>query len=88
MAAFIVVGLPPSPTALRAKVVSAYADTHLQLSETAWLVADKGVTTQQVAIKLGINVGGMNGFVSKVESYFGLAPPNTWEWLKLRAPEP
>lgn len=89
MAAFMVVSLVPNP-ALNASVAAAYAgSSSLALSPTAWLVSDTGITTKDVCDKLNIKEGGISGALAvKVESYFGFASPNIWEWLKGKIVEP
>jgi hypothetical protein len=87
MAAFIVLTLAPQQ-GLDRKVAEIYPQAHLALSPTAWLVSDVGVTTKDVCDKINIREGGFSGaMVIKIESYFGFAAPNIWEWLKLRITE-
>lgn len=85
----MVLSFVPNP-ALNAGVATAYAgSSSLALSPTAWLVADSGaLTTKDVCEKLNIKTGGISSaMVVKVESYFGFASPNIWEWLKIKAAE-
>jgi hypothetical protein len=87
MAVFSVISLVPNPE-LDKRIVAAYTNAYLALSQTAWLVADKQATTKDVCDKINVKVGGISGVVViKIESYFGIAPPNIWEWLKLRIAE-
>jgi hypothetical protein len=88
MAAFSVISLSPNPELDKA-IATAYAGAYLALSATAWLVADTGVTTKDVCDKINVRHGGITRvIVTKIESYFGVAPPNIWEWLKIKIVEP
>jgi hypothetical protein len=88
MAAFLVTSLVPNP-ALSNNIAGAYPNAYLTISQTAWLVGDTGVTTKDVCEKIGVREGGISGVITvKIESYFGFAPPNIWEWLKVRVIEP
>ncbi len=89
MAAFMVVSLVLNP-ALNVSVTAAYpGSSALALSSTAWLVSDTGITTKDVCDKLNIKEGGISSAMAvKVESYFGFASPNIWEWLRGKVVDP
>lgn len=90
MAAFVVISLSAAQyEPLNAAVAAAYENNSLRMAPYAWLVADTGVTTQEVCKKLTIEIGKINSaIVIKIESYFGLAPRNIWEWLNVKGKEP
>ena len=70
---------------LEAKIGEAYVGANFRFAKNAWLVADAGVTAQEVCEKIDVKIGGIAGvIVTKVESYFGVAPTATWEWLKVK----
>jgi hypothetical protein len=76
--------------ALAQKIAEVYASANFQFSETVWLVADTGVTPQEVCAKLDVRLGedGISGvLVVRVAGYFGVAPGSTWEWLKVKTGE-
>ncbi len=89
MAAFLITSLAATNPALDAKVRATYTGSVLALSGNCWLISDKGVTTQEVCVKLDItnpeNMGLMGQVVVvRIESYFGFAPTHVWEWLKAK----
>ena len=51
----------------------------------AFLVADKGITSQQVGEKLGLNSNAASrSIIVPVTSYWGLHAPDTWEWIRVK----
>lgn len=88
MAAFAIVSTVPNE-ALGAEIATAYETTHLVLSNSTWLIADTGRTSQEVSEHLKIKAGGFsNVLVLRIETYFGFASPAIWEWLKVKGAEP
>ena len=88
MAAFAVITTAPNE-ALNTAIGNVYSSAHHRISPTVCLVADTGVTTEEVCSKLGIQVGGISStVVFKIESYYGLASKSIWEWLKVKGSEP
>ena len=84
MRAFLVLAIA-DPAPLAAKVMSIYPGSHLVLSDSAWLVADTNVTTQEICGKLNIGpTGSNNAIVVKIDGYFGMASPSVWEWLRAK----
>jgi len=83
MAAFAVISITPNPD-LDKQIAGAYAGAYLALSQSAWLISDKNVTTKEVCDKINVKPGGIGAVVVKIESYFGVASPNIWEWLKVK----
>jgi len=87
MATFVIVAVAPNAT-LDQNIVDSYASTSLRLSPTVCLVAEKGVTSQEVSLKLGVKPEGISGvIIFKIESYYGLASQNIWEWIKVKGAE-
>jgi len=56
-----------------------------QITDDAWLVDYDGIARQlseklDLSNRENVNVG-PTGIVFPITNYFGLAPPDTWEWL-------
>jgi invasion protein IalB len=90
MAAFAVISLTgETNAALAAAITGTYPDAELQIAPYAWFVADADTaTTQEVCKKLNIQVveGAItNAIVIRVDSYWGRAPRNIWEWLSVKS---
>lgn len=85
MLVFQVTSLTADP-AFAAKVEAAYGTANRRLGVTfSWLVADDGVTTREVSDKLGLTPGAPHSaIVVRVDSYFGLAPTEVWDWIRVR----
>ena len=60
MAAFAVISVSIN-TALDDAIASVYEGKALRISPTVQLVADVGVTTEEVSTKLGVKPGGIGG---------------------------
>ena len=72
------------PEPLKANIESAFPDANLSVGEGQWfLIGPSTMTTQELAIKLGISVEApvSSGIVLSVNSYFGRANLTIWEWL-------
>jgi len=81
MAAFAVISTADQ-NGLKSAVETAYAGAVQTVTGSVWLVKDAGVTTEGVCKKLGVGPDGIrSAIVLKISSYFGMAPPNVWEWL-------
>lgn len=73
-------------TVLKEKVEEQFLDNYYTIDEDKWLVAAEGLTTKDVAAKLGMaKTGGTRGIVISIAGYNGLAPADIWEWLKAKA---
>jgi hypothetical protein len=60
-------------------------DDFWELKNDTWFVYQAGVTSHQMADRLGINNATTGvGVVLPVSNYAGRANPDLWEWLKLR----
>ena len=73
-----------NPIALNPKIAAMFPDANLSVGSGQWLVIGPStMTTQELSEKLDIStdVGVSNAIVLSVNSYFGRAPLNVWEWL-------
>jgi hypothetical protein len=70
------------------KAVEGDFPDNFQLASGQWLIAAKGVTSQQISDKLGIR-GGKFGraIVLSVNDYYGYHRRTAWEWLKTKLAE-
>lgn len=75
MSAFAVISITPN-SVLDSAVQTNYPKASHRVADNVWLVADTGLTTQEVCAKLGIiETGGIVNVVAiKVDSYWGRAP--------------
>ena len=74
--------------ALKAAIEKEFAENHFDLGRGQWLVSSK-LAANEVSDKLGIT--GDNGksvvgpaMVVKIESYFGRASKDIWDWIKAK----
>jgi hypothetical protein len=82
--------MPRPQPALAEKLVLVFKTDTLKVTETQWLVSDIG-TTQEISAKLGIYDPGSptlspvgEAIVFATSGYFGRAPANIWEWIKVK----
>jgi hypothetical protein len=82
--------MPRPQPALADKLVSEFKTDTLKVTDTQWLVSAVG-TAQEISAKLGIHnpdspttapVG--EAIVFATSGYFGRAPTNIWEWIKVK----
>ncbi len=81
--------LPIEQPALAQKIVSAFPNDHLKITENQWLISANG-TAVDLTAKLGIvdpnslepPVG--SGIVFATSGYYGRAPGTTWDWIKAK----
>jgi hypothetical protein len=84
MSVFAVIPVTP-PSQVEQKIKEIYAANHVLVAPNVWFVADTGVTTQEVCEKLGVKKDGIPGVVvTKVDSFWGLANSQLWEWLAVK----
>lgn len=77
---FVILGFSDA-SQMGARIADLYPDNFLDIGLRRWLVAAPG-TTKDVSDKVLLQPGsGMSGIVVGVESYFGIASPEIWEWL-------
>lgn len=72
------------PDILKANIEAQYPDLNLSVGSGQWfLIGPSTLTTQELAIKLGISsepsISG--AIVLSVSSYYGRTQISTWEWL-------
>ena len=74
-----------SPAQLEAALVREFPDDHRKLENNEYLVSAAG-SAKEVSDKLGISDGNTGpAIVFRMSSYFGRAPGEIWEWIKLKA---
>jgi len=74
---------------LEDKLVEAYPSANLKFSANTWLVADSGVTAQEVCEKINVKPNGISGvIVVRVDEYFGFASSSVWDWIRLKTGNP
>ncbi len=84
---FAIMSVTENP-ALNMAVEREFPGASLKLAPNTWLVAARGLTTREVSEKVGVMPEGISGVVVvKIEGYFGFAPRNIWEWLKVKTTE-
>jgi hypothetical protein len=65
------------------------SDNSFKVSPTVWLVTDKGITAQGICDKLGVDGRTITDvFVIRVDSYWGRASKNLWDWLSVKGSDP
>ena len=70
---------------LAARIASVYNGNQLKIAPNAYLVADSGVTAEEVTIKLGVVEKKISGtVVVRVADYYGYASKSIWEWLRVK----
>ena len=86
--------MPVTQPALIARITAEYGTNALQVTDTQWLVSGTG-TAQDVSKKLGVydtaqpsaaSTG--NAIIFATSGYFGRAPSNIWEWLRVQLETP
>ena len=82
--------MPRPQPALAEKLGAVFKTDALKVTDTQWLVSAIG-TAQEISMKIGVYdpdnptaapVG--EAIVFSTSGYFGLAPANIWEWIKVR----
>lgn len=89
MTIFSIIAIQDPASVLKA-AREAYGDDYLEVTENACLVSDNS-TAIHVTTKLGLVTedkkrGPTQGsaVITSVGSYFGVANPNIWEWMKAK----
>ena len=88
MPAFVVIAID-SPNETGSRIGQSFKEEDwLLLKDATWLV-DYAGTTRQLAEKLGLSrpfegTPTQTGIVFAASNYFGIALPETWEWLSAR----
>jgi len=86
--------MPSAQPTLAAKIQAVFGQDSLMVSETQWLISASG-TAQEICIRLSMydpnnpNAPGVgSGIVFATSGYFGRAPTNIWEWIKVKLETP
>ena len=83
MIVYAVVGVSPA-AGLGASIATAFPTDSFQVTPSFWLVAGSG-TAQEVSDKIGLTAGNLgSAVVFSTAGYFGRAPTNVWEWIKVK----
>jgi hypothetical protein len=83
MIVYAVVGVAAQP-ALGAAIKDKFPTDHLEVTPSFWLVAGTG-TAQEISDKVGLSAGKMgSAVVFSTAGYYGRAPTNVWEWIKVK----
>lgn len=93
MTIFAVLLPSPQPVLVEA-IKEAYPNNYLQITDTQWLISSVG-TAIDVCVKVKIYdakepnqpPSGL-AIVFAVSSYFGRAPGNVWDWIKVKLEAP
>jgi hypothetical protein len=93
MTIFVILLPIPQPNLVDA-IKAAYANEHLSLSDTQWLVSDSG-TAIEVSAKIGVTDPNNrqakatgNAVIFSTTSYYGRAPTPVWDWIKAKLENP
>jgi len=83
MAAFAVLG--PLDNQLLAGAIERNFPKHFHITQGQWVVAETGLTAQQVAEKIGLE--GKSGLfvVFSIAGQFGYHRKDLWEWLTINS---
>jgi hypothetical protein len=70
---------------IEAAVKRVYPNDHFKLAPNQFLVAARG-TSKDVSDALDISTGKTGlGVIATMSGYFGYAPTNIWEWIKVKS---
>jgi hypothetical protein len=83
MAAFVVLS-PPDNQVLPGIIHSKFPK-HYSLSPGQWVVAETGVTAQQIAEKIGVGGAAGQFAVFSIAGQFGFYRKDLWEWLAINS---
>lgn len=74
------------PQKLKSRIEADKSVLSRPLSDGVWLIiAPFTTTTTELSDRLGISDGGSGAaIVVRVESYFGRAPSDVWEWIRAK----
>ena len=87
MIVFVILAETDEPK-LATAIASHFKDNFLKVGPGQWLVAGSG-TSVDVSNILGITTGETSsGIVVSINSYYGRASTNIWEWLKVKLSTP
>ena len=89
MTLFAIIQQPgPNSEKLANAIGNAYPDAVYGLDGGAWIISDTA-TAKDVSDKIGISDGeNGSGIILEIASYFGLANPAVWSWMKTKWERP
>ncbi len=85
MQVFAVFGVSSSDVIAKA-LAEHYPNDHLEVEGDSFLVAAAGVTSKDLATRLGIEPGADSlAIVAPVYQFWGCHHANVWEWINVKA---
>lgn len=75
------------PERMRARLADVYPHDHFDLGNNEFLIAAKG-TAKEISDAIGVTgetATAGNAIVLTIESYYGRAASNIWEWIKSKS---
>jgi cyanate permease len=83
MAAFAI--MAPVDNLILPGIIANKFPKHYTLAAGQWVVAETGVTAQQVAERIGISGAAGKFVVFSTAGFFGYYDKNLWEWLTINS---
>lgn len=83
MAAFAI--MAPADNFLVPGIIANKFPKHYIIGPGQWVVAETGVTAQQVAERIGISGASGKFVVFSTAGFFGYHDKNLWEWLTINS---
>ena len=83
MAAFAIVA--PLDNVLLPGIITTKFPKHFALSQGQWVVAEAGLTAQQVAERIGLNGAAGSFAVFSIAGFNGWYNKTLWEWLTINS---
>ncbi|NVN85008.1 MAG: hypothetical protein HXX15_02870 [Rhodopseudomonas sp.] len=83
MAAFAV--LAPIDNSVLPGIINSRFPKHYAIGPGQWVVAETGVTAQQVADRIGLNGAAGQFVVFSIAGHYGYFRKDLWEWLTLNS---
>lgn len=74
---------------LETAIKEKFPDNYQQLSPTQWIISAKG-TAKQISDKLGVSIKENpvgNAVILGINSYWGRASTDLWDWMKVKIEE-
>jgi hypothetical protein len=83
MASFAVLGTPDNQ--LLQGIIQHNFPRHFFIAQGQWVVAETGLTAQQVSEKIGLEGKAGQFVVFSIAGFFGYHRKDLWEWLTLNS---
>ncbi len=86
MTIFIVLRVQ-DPLRMKAAIERTFPNDHLYLGHDEWLISSSG-TAKTISDEIGITADPSktgSAIVFSMQSYFGRAPSDIWDWIKTKA---